>query len=461
MFKRFFDILTNTGNKPVQSFEEYAQNMRPLQPVHTDLPNIQLTDTGATVTSNVEPERKITFGERLTNNFLGNKAQATDNIAPPQVNSDGGVVIDSTISQNPRVGGIFPDIAAGFKENLNNPININNFGQNELGGNRRKGLAYRLGEGLGSLARLGESPLGRGLLMAGIVGATGGSGLQALAYGAGTGVGNQANRMRDRAYRDDLIRGEQETIMGSEGFDKLDPTTKQMLLSDAANRVNNYRGYITNDVYRNMVDSRIARENAAYRRMYYDNLAKQGAKEAELAQDKLDYTKKQDAIKNAQEWKRIENDKNKKSAGRIMPAASATNLSGTQQGIQQMETLMGQIPKYAKLGLAGPVGSLRRFNPYDANAQAFQQYVNTYKQVIGKGLEGGVLRKEDEAKYEKIIPRMGDTEEVLMRKAQQLQQMLINKYNTDLEALYNAGYDTGNFNYWGNMQQPKDSLGIL
>lgn len=454
MFKRFFE---NLINKPAQSFEEYAQNMQPLQPAQ-DLPNVQLTETGATVTPNVEPEKRISFGERMANTLLGVKAPATDNIGTPQVDGNGNTIIDATTSQSPRVGGIFPDIAAGYKENRTTPFSLNN-----LENNTKKSLAYRVGEGLGSLARIGESPLGRGLLVGGLVGATGGSGLQALAYGAGTGVGNQANRMRDRAYRDDLIRGEQEAIRAGEGFDKLDTMTQQALLNDAANRVNNYRGYITDDVYRNMVDSRIARESAAYRRMYYDNQRRNDEALLKLKEQEAARKAKQDAFDNYIDTEKLKIDRDKKNTGRIMPAASATNLSGTQQGINQMATLMGQIPKYAKLGLAGPVGSLRRFNPYDANAQAFQQYVNTYKQVIGKGLEGGVLRKEDEAKYEKIIPRMGDTEEVLMRKAQQLQQMLINKYNTDLEALYNAGYDIGNFNYYTNNQPQAqaDSLGIL
>jgi vacuolar-type H+-ATPase subunit H len=205
-----------------------------------------------------------------------------------------------------------------------------------------------------------------------------------------------------------------------------------------------------------MIQAQQLRDNAQYRNMLLqsnmrnqEEMMKWRIAEAQrqARQDERDYNL--DAQRVAQGWANVENNKNKANSGRVMPASSATGLSGTQQGINQMSTLMEQIPKFAKLGLAGPVGSLRRFNPYDADAQAFQQYVNTYKQVIGKGLEGGVLRKEDEAKYEKIIPRMGDTEEVLMRKAQQLQQMLIEKYNTDLEALYNAGYDTGNFSYYG------------
>ena len=93
--------------------------------------------------------------------------------------------------------GILNDISTGYRENRTTPISLDNFGQN-------KGFATRLGEGLGSIARFAESPAGRALIMGGLVGATGGSGLQALAYGAGAGLGNQQNRMKDATYRKQL-----------------------------------------------------------------------------------------------------------------------------------------------------------------------------------------------------------------------------------------------------------------
>jgi hypothetical protein len=95
-----------------------------------------------------------------------------------------------------------------------------------LDNGNKKGLAYKLGEGLGSFAKLAESPLGRSLLVGGIVGASGGSGLEALSYGAQTGMLNQANRMKDQMYRAELkkmgfdtsgIRG----YIGDDTFNKI------------------------------------------------------------------------------------------------------------------------------------------------------------------------------------------------------------------------------------------------
>ena len=394
-------------------------------------------------------------GDKVENALFGqlmpNKIEATEITQ----DKDGNTVIESGVGTPTREGGFLNDLIGGFRENRDNAFMPAN-----LMADKNKGFVYRLGEGLGSLARIGESPLGRGILVGGAVTALGGSGGDALTYGLGATAQNQQLRGADRLYRDSLIKAEQDSLiaerdslLNDENFKKLPTETQQQYLSNisdridaVANRYNNVRGYISPQSYNAMLQAKQLQDNAEWRKANLETQQNQNKILNDLRQKELNLG-----------YARLEADN--KNGGRIMPANSATALSGTQQGIQQMDTLIKEIPNFAKKGLAGPVGSLRRFNPYDADAQAFQQYVNTYKQVIGKGLEGGVLRKEDEAKYEKIIPRMGDTEEVLMRKAQQLQQMLIEKYNTDLQALYNAGYNTGNFNYYGGTQ--KDSLGIL
>ena len=123
-------------------------------------------------------------------------------------------------AQNPRTGGLLNDIASGFRENSNTPFAVSN-----LEPQQNKGFATRLGEGLGSAARFADSPLGRMALTAGVVGATGGSGLQALTYGATAGVGNQNLRTQDQFYRNQLQ---------NEGVD-----TSQI------------QGYVTPEMYKN------------------------------------------------------------------------------------------------------------------------------------------------------------------------------------------------------------------
>lgn len=124
-----------------------------------------------------------------------------------------------------------------------------------------------------------------------------------------------------------------------------------------------------------------------------------------------------------------------------LPATTVLELSGAQEAIKQLNNMMTNSKELKKDW--GPLNSLRTVNPFDTEAQDFNQLVATTKQVIGKGLEGGVLRKEDEAKYEKILPGFKDTKETRADKAKQLEQMIINKHNTQLQTLSDANYDVG------------------
>ena len=113
-------------------------------------------------------------------------------------------VAEIGVTEAPRVGGLLNDIRSGAKENFATGFAAPNWEQTITPDGRKKGMGYRFGEGLGSLARFADSPLGRGLMMAGIVGASGGSGLEALGYGAGAGLLNQQSRTKDQLYRNAL-----------------------------------------------------------------------------------------------------------------------------------------------------------------------------------------------------------------------------------------------------------------
>lgn len=58
--------------------------------------------------------------------------------------------------------------------------------------------------------------------------------------------------------------------------------------------------------------------------------------------------------------------------------------------------------------------------------------IDRVKQVIGKALEGGVLRKEDEEKYKRILPTVNDTDEDARLKIAGIRQDLQNKLRSFL-----------------------------
>lgn len=82
---------------------------------------------------------------------------------------------------------------------------------------------------------------------------------------------------------------------------------------------------------------------------------------------------------------------------------------------------------------------------WGTQAKEKQAVIDRVKQVIGKALEGGVLRKEDEIKYAKILPTIGDTPDVVKAKLDGLETAIINRREEQFSALEDAGYDTTRF----------------
>lgn len=204
-----------SGNMPDGTLAQtQAVQVEPLQVDNNgqliDNPNIQPMRNGGLGT-------KLGYYAKNTRNkfmdaLLGKSADNTDNISGQNI----------TVSDGPRVGGLLNDLKNGYNENRNTAFDVKNWDDTTQSNGIAKGNAYRIGEGLGTIARglnrgggvlgqglkkvgqFADTPLGRMAIMGGIVGATGGSGLEALAYGGTAGVLNQANRLKDRLYRDEL-----------------------------------------------------------------------------------------------------------------------------------------------------------------------------------------------------------------------------------------------------------------
>jgi len=131
------------------------------------------------------------------------------------------------------------------------------------------------------------------------------------------------------------------------------------------------------------------------------------------------------------------------SKGKIIPANQAVQLGDIYGAIEQLDLLTDKASEFKDV--IGPVKGFQKLNPYSTSAQSFQQLLKTTKQIIGKGLEGGVLRKEDENKYDLILPKQNDTMETLAQKQKQLRKMILIKQGGIIEALSQAGYNTSSF----------------
>lgn len=67
--------------------------------------------------------------------------------------------------------------------------------------------------------------------------------------------------------------------------------------------------------------------------------------------------------------------------------------------------------------------------------------IATVRQIIGKSLEGGVLRKEDEYKYKEILPELGENKALVTVKIQRMYDTIERKRSDLLNALEDSGYD--------------------
>lgn len=92
--------------------------------------------------------------------------------------------------------GFFNDLASGYRENATQGFDVNNLAP------QRKGLATRLGEGLGTLARFYDKPIGRMAVATGLSALTGE--VNPLGEGVKAYVGRQQHQTADKVYRNQL-----------------------------------------------------------------------------------------------------------------------------------------------------------------------------------------------------------------------------------------------------------------
>lgn len=116
------------------------------------------------------------------------------------------------------------------------------------------------------------------------------------------------------------------------------------------------------------------------------------------------------------------------------------NISDFQSSLNELSNLSEAIT--SGKGSTDPIlGRLRSMNPYDTEQQTLQAMIDKTRQIVGKALEGGVLRKEDEEKYKKILPTTSDTKEVAINKINMITAQL-NAKMQNYSSLVGAGNTT-------------------
>jgi hypothetical protein len=145
---------------------------------------------------------------------------------------------------------------------------------------------------------------------------------------------------------------------------------------------------------------------------------------------------------------------NAKGEGRPVLKSSATALAELNNSLADVKVLRTTVT--ASPGSVSPTGvraavgaalpdAVTSVTGWGVSAKQKNAVIARVKQVIGKALEGGVLRKEDEYKYAKILPTIADAPEVVKTKLDGLETALRQRRENELEALEDAGYDVSRF----------------
>lgn len=118
--------------------------------------------------------------------------------------------------------------------------------------------------------------------------------------------------------------------------------------------------------------------------------------------------------------------------------AAIKNITDVRGAIRDIGNLRDEIKS---TDLVGPIKGLAAKYPYAISSKELQAIIDRVRQNVGKALEGGVLRKEDEEKYKRILPVITDPKEVALRKLDELEKTM--KSNVDdyvyMQKMYGKG----------------------
>ena len=130
---------------------------------------------------------------------------------------------------------------------------------------------------------------------------------------------------------------------------------------------------------------------------------------------------------------------NPKAFAKTLSDTELSKINNLQKGLnaaQALKTALGN-PQFSSH--IGPLTSLSRFFPGSTDTLTMQSKIDLVRQIVGKALEEGVLRKEDEEKYKKILPVMSDRFDVANNKIDQLVTLLQTDLGTYKQQLTGAG----------------------
>lgn len=328
-----------------------------------------------------------------------NKPKTAEEIEQAKTGTFNSYPLQAGLSGGARQGGLINDFMSGYRENYNNSFDANNLVP------QNKSLVTRFGEGLGTVGRFMDSPLGRGILAYGLNKALGYD--DSALEGITAFVGRQNSRATDKLYRDDLLK---------QGID-----------------VSNIKGNITGDMYNQLLRAKQLQDNAAYRQMMADMQAENNKIQQQFRADQFNYQKQKDAedrafrraqlgsenaYRNAQlglgyarlaDARQARSAANKTEKAMQKQAETIGNLEAIENQLNRFENSFNDVNNpYRYRILGGASTALNTLSPAEANFNS-QRTLLFNKIARDLGGEKGVLSDQDIKRIEQSLPTLGDT----------------------------------------------------
>lgn len=293
-----------------------------------------------------------------------------------------------------RQGGLINGYNQGYNLNYDNPTNQ---------------ISTRIGQALGTIKRGADSPLGRAV----------------IAYGAASAL--NADNPTEQALKAALTRSNNQAAnqyyrkqLSDMGFD----------LSDT-----NYE--INQDIFQNILKGQTLKDNAEFKRMFYDNQQKQNEALMALKQQQLELQKEKERSDN--EWRQKEldfkyydsdnktNKENKKEGAKTLDAKSTLNQIGLiRKQINKYPEATGLLKGY----ITGDV--LNRIDPNPNNIET-RSMIDALRTKIRHDLTGAQFSEKEAREYEKFLPNVRDSKEIINAKLDALEKRYKSDFGTDLE----------------------------
>jgi hypothetical protein len=327
-----------------------------------------------------------------------------------------------TATSPSRQGGFFNDLAQGYQENATQGFNVQNWTP------QNKGLATKIGEGLGTLARFYDKPIGRMAVATGLSMLT--DEVNPLQEGIRAYVGRQTNMTRDKAYRQNLQQ-----------------------MGYTPEEINSIPGIVSDDIYSNLIRAKQLQDNAEYRNMLLENQQANTAAQLEFQRMKdvydraqkereFNYRASQDAFDNKIALANLEAKKQGKENKNV------GNLNAVNTQLNRFQETFKNMPGKFESNTLGRVRAATGFQTeQEANFNSQRQLLFN-KIARDLGGEKGVLSDQDIKRIEGALPSYTDSLEQKNAKMSAIYDLLNDRLSVEGGSI-------------GEQSASNDPLGIL